>query len=230
MPPSEEGAEEKCKRLNAKLALAYEWLVRIKQDEGGNPEPRACRVLFSLGFVTAKMQDKPTRELSGGWRMRVSLSCTLFADQALLLLDEPTSHLDLEAVLWLKQYLTKDFKGILDIFSHNRHFLNEVVTNVVHFHQGKLTTYRGDISNFSAVREENRKRQNPTIRAAGGQASASPEYIDLHAELGENGVKASRQRQSRMKKLDKLGVMAAWEGKMFKASYDGEAKEIEEYE
>jgi ABC-type dipeptide/oligopeptide/nickel transport system ATPase subunit len=84
-PPSEEDAEEKRKRLNAKLALAYERLARIEQDEGGDPEPRARRVLFGLGFVTAEMQDKPTRELSGGWRMRVSLSCALFADPALLL-------------------------------------------------------------------------------------------------------------------------------------------------
>lgn len=83
--PTEEGVEEKRKRLNAKLALAYERLARIEQDEGGDPEPRARRVLFGLGFVTPEMQDKPTRELSGGWRMRVSLSCALFADPALLL-------------------------------------------------------------------------------------------------------------------------------------------------
>ena len=85
LPPSEEDADEKRKRLNAKLGLAYERLARIEQDEGGDPEPRARRVLFGLGFVTAEMQDKPTRELSGGWRMRVSLSCALFADPALLL-------------------------------------------------------------------------------------------------------------------------------------------------
>jgi ABC-type dipeptide/oligopeptide/nickel transport system ATPase subunit len=85
LPSSEEGVEEKRKRLNAKLALAYERLARIEQEEGGDPEPRARKVLFGLGFVTAEIQDKPTKELSGGWRMRVSLSCALFADPALLL-------------------------------------------------------------------------------------------------------------------------------------------------
>jgi ATP-binding cassette subfamily F protein 3 len=126
--------------------------------------------------------------------------------------------------------LTKDFKGILVVVSHDRHFLNEVVTDVVHFHQGKLTTYRGDISNFTAVREENRKRQIRLYEQQEAKRAHLQKYIDLHAESGENGVKASRQRKSRMKKLDKLGVMAAGEGKKFKASYDGEAKEIEEYE
>jgi ABC-type sulfate/molybdate transport systems ATPase subunit len=56
---------------------------------------------------------------------------------------EPTNHLDLEAVLWLEKYLTTQFKGTLVVVSHDRHFLNEIVTDVVHFHQGKLTTYRG---------------------------------------------------------------------------------------
>ena len=82
---NEEDADEKRKRLNAKLAAAYERLARIEQDEGGDPEPRARKVLFGLGFNTTEMQDKPTKELSGGWRMRVSLSCALFADPALLL-------------------------------------------------------------------------------------------------------------------------------------------------
>ncbi len=68
-------------------------------------------------------------------------------------------HLDLETVLWLQNYLIKKFKGTLVVVSHDRHFLNEVVTDVVHFHRGKLTTYRGDISNFTAVLEENKNRQ-----------------------------------------------------------------------
>ena len=82
---SKEDADEKRKRLNTKLASAYERLARIEQDEGGDPEPRARKVLFGLGFNTAEMQNKPTKELSGGWRMRVSLSCALFANPALLL-------------------------------------------------------------------------------------------------------------------------------------------------
>lgn len=132
--------------------------------------------------------------------------------------------------VWLERYLTKDFKGTLVVVSHDRHFLNEVVTDVVHFHRGKLTTYRGDINNFTAVVEENRKRQIRLYEQQEAKRAHLQKYIDLHAQAGENGVKAARQRKSRMKKLDKLGVMAAGEGRKFKASYDGEAEEVEEYE
>ena len=139
-------AEDRKKMLNAKLAEAYERLACIEQEEG-DPEPRARKVLSGLGFST-EMQNKPTIELSGGWRMRVSLSAALFANPALLLLDEPvsrltalprtdlprltrprslqTNHLDLEAVLWLERYLTRDFKGTLVVVSHDRHFLDMV--------------------------------------------------------------------------------------------------------
>jgi ATP-binding cassette subfamily F protein 3 len=85
--PSSEEIDEKRTRLNIKLSNAYERLARIEQEEGGDPEPRARKVLFGLGFTTPEMQNKPTKELSGGWRMRVSLSCALFANPALLLLD-----------------------------------------------------------------------------------------------------------------------------------------------
>lgn len=132
--------------------------------------------------------------------------------------------------VWLERYLTRDFKGTLVVVSHDRHFLNEVVTDVVHFHRGKLTTYRGDISNFTAVVEENKKRQIRLFEQQEAKRAHLQKYIDLHAESGENGVKASKQRKSRMKKLDKLGVMAAGEGKKFKASDGVEAKEIEEFE
>ena len=77
----------------------------------------------------------------------------------MLLLEKPTNHLDLEAVLWLELYLTTKFRGTLVEVSHGRHFLNEVVTDVVLFQRSKVTTYRGDISNFEAVREDDNHRQ-----------------------------------------------------------------------
>eukprot|EP00980_Cylindrotheca_fusiformis_P028778 scaffold22642_cov134-Cylindrotheca_fusiformis.AAC.33 len=223
-----ESREERRKHLNEKLIQAHNRLGEIEAEEGGDPEPRARKVLAGLGF-SLEMQDKKTEELSGGWRMRVSLSCALFANPSLLLLDEPTNHLDLEAVLWLEKYLTKDFTGTLVVVSHDRHFLNEVVTDVVHFHKNSLTTYRGDISNFEAVRADDKLRQRRLREQQESKRAHLQKYIDLHAQSGENGVKAARQRKSKMKKLDKLGVMSQ-DGKKWKASYDGDAEEVEEVE
>ena len=131
-------------------------------------------------------------------------------------------------MLWLEKYLCTKFTGTLVVVSHDRHFLNEVCTDIVHFHRQSLTTYRGDVSNFEAVREEEKQRQIRLYENQEKQKAHLQKYIDLHAQAGENGVKAARQRKSRMKKLDKIGMMAQ-EGKKFKASYDGDAEEIEEY-
>lgn len=92
-----------------------------------------------------------------------------------------------------------------------------------------MTCYRGDISNFEAVRDDNRLRQIRLREVQEAKKAHLQKYIDLHAQSGENGVKASRQRKSKMKKLEKVGVMAQ-EGKRYKASYDGDAEEVEEYE
>ena len=220
--------DERRKKLREQLVRAHNRLSEIEQLEGGDPEPRARKVLAGLGF-TKEMQDKPTSALSGGWRMRVSLSCALFANPSLLLLDEPTNHLDLEAVLWLERYLTQSYNGTLVVVSHDRHFLNEVVTDVVHFHKNTLATYRGDITNYENVVAENKLRQQRQREQQEAKRAHLQKYIDLHAQAGENGPKASRQRKSKMKKLDKLGVMAQ-DGKRWKASYDGDAEEVDEVE
>lgn len=162
-------------------------------------------------------------------RLRLYPHLLLLLRLLLLLLDEPTNHLDLEAVLWLEKYLTNTFKGTLVVVSHDRHFLNAVVTDVVHFHKQALTIYKGDISNFEAVRDDDRLRQQRLREQQEAKRAHLQKYIDLHAQAGENGVKASRQRKSKMKKLDKLGIMAQ-DGKKWKASYDGDAQEVEEVE
>ena len=198
VPPK--SIQDQKNEMALKLAKAYEHLAHIEEMEGGDPEPRAAKVLAGLGF-SEELQNRPTRDLSGGWRMRVSLSCALFANPSLLLLDEPTNHLDLEAVLWLERYLTTTFKGTLVVVSHDRHFLNEVVTDVVHFHQATLTTYRGDITNFEAVTAEAKLRQQRLREQQEEKKAHLQKYIDLHSQAGENGPKASKQRKSKMKKV-----------------------------
>jgi len=181
-----------------------------------------------MGF-TVEMQDKKTRLLSGGWRMRVSLSCALFAEPALLLLDEPSNHLDLESCMYLEKYLTTQFKGTLVVVSHDRHFLNAIVTDIVHFHNSNLVTYRGDVANFETVLSDDRIRRTRLRENQEAKKAHLQKYIDLHSQAGENGVKAAKQRKSKMKKLEKVGVMAN-EGKRWKSSYDGDAEEVEEVE
>ena len=153
--------------------------------------------------------------------MCVSLSFTLLADPALLLLDKPKNRLDLEAVLWLQRYLTTKFRGTLVVVSHYCHFLNEVVTDVVHSIQSKLRTYCGNISNFEAVREEDKQRQIQLFDIQEAKRQHPQKNIDIHAQSGENGMKAAKQRKIHTQIMDNL-VLMAQEGRRYKASYDGD--------
>jgi len=193
------------------------------------PEARARKLLAGLGF-SETMMNTETKKLSGGWRMRVSLVCALFAEPDLLLLDEPTNHLDLEAVIWLTNYLDTQFKGTLLVVSHDRAFLNRVITDVVHFYRGALTVYRGNVDSFETVQDDNIKKLKRQHEVQEKNRAHMQKYIDEHAKPHENGVKASRQRKSRMKKMERLGVLAASEGKgKVKISYGDDISEVEEY-
>jgi ATPase subunit of ABC transporter with duplicated ATPase domains len=101
---------------------------------------RAARILAGLGFPEAA-QHRPLDSFSGGWRMRVALAALLFSAPDLLLLDEPSNHLDLEAALWLESFL-KAYRGNLIVVSHERDFLNNVADYVLHLERGGLTLYR----------------------------------------------------------------------------------------
>ena len=120
----------------ALLSDIYERLDALDSDQ---TEARAGQILHGLGF-TKTMQNKRTRDFSGGWRMRIALARALFVDPALLILDEPTNHLDLEACVWLEETL-KNFSRILLVISHSQDFMNGVCTNIIHMHQKQLKNY-----------------------------------------------------------------------------------------
>jgi ATP-binding cassette subfamily F protein 2 len=106
----------------------YERLDEMSSDTA---ETRAACILNGLGF-TKEMQQKKSKDFSGGWRMRIALARTLYVKPHLLLLDEPTNHLDLDACVWLEEEL-KNYKHILVIVSHSQDFMNGVCTNVTIF-------------------------------------------------------------------------------------------------
>lgn len=99
------------------------------------------------------MMHMPTKHLSGGWRMRVTLSRALFINPDILLLDEPTNHLDLDAVMWLEDYLI-NCKNTVVVVSHAREFLNNVCSDIIHFFDFKITYYKGNYDQFDKTRAE----------------------------------------------------------------------------
>lgn len=130
-------------------------LVQLGSDQA---EPKARRILAGLGFTTPEMQDRPVKNFSGGWRMRVSLARALFMEPTILLLDEPTNHLDLNAVIWLDNYLC-GWKKTLLVVSHDQSFLDNVCTDIIHLDQQKLFYYRGNYTQFRRMLDLKRKEQ-----------------------------------------------------------------------
>ncbi|CAG4925674.1 unnamed protein product [Colias eurytheme] len=145
---TEKGDLSKQDRLN-------EVYAELKAIGADSAEPRARRILAGLGF-NKEMQDRATKNFSGGWRMRVSLARALYIEPTLLLLDEPTNHLDLNAVIWLDNYL-QGWKKTLLVVSHDQSFLDNVCNEIIHLDQQKLYYYKGNYSMFKKMYAQKRK-------------------------------------------------------------------------
>ncbi|XP_055373011.1 ATP-binding cassette sub-family F member 1 [Condylostylus longicornis] len=153
-----------CKELEAKLEKSSsldiqdqlnEVYVELKAIGADSAEPRARRILAGLGF-SVEMQNRATKNFSGGWRMRVSLARALYLEPTLLMLDEPTNHLDLNAVIWLDNYL-QGWKKTLLIVSHDQSFLDNVCNEIIHLDNKKLYYYKGNYSMFKKMYVQKRK-------------------------------------------------------------------------
>jgi ATP-binding cassette subfamily F protein 1 len=139
-------------KVQDRLNEVYAELKAIGADSA---EPRARRILAGLGF-SKSMQNRATKNFSGGWRMRVSLARALFIEPTLLLLDEPTNHLDLNAVIWLDNYL-QGWKKTLLIVSHDQSFLDNVCNEIIHLDNKKLYYYKGNYSMFKKMFVQKRR-------------------------------------------------------------------------
>ncbi len=182
-----------------RLADIHERLIAI--DAHSAPS-RAARILVGLGF-DEEAQHRPLDSFSGGWRMRVALAALLFSEPDLLLLDEPSNHLDLEAVLWLEDFL-QSYPATILLVSHERDFLNNVVDHILHLSGGKLTLYPGGYDAFE------RQRAERQAHASAARAKQQAERDKLQAFVDRWRYKATKakQAQSRVKALARLQPIA----------------------
>ena len=164
---------------------------------------RAARILIGLGFDEA-MQAQPLDSFSGGWKMRVALAALLFSQPDVLLLDEPSNHLDLEATLWVENFL-RSYPGTLIVISHERDLLNNVVDNILHLQGGKMTLYPGGYDSFE------RQRAERAAQLAAAKAAQDAQRAKLADYVRRNSARAStaKQAQSRAKMLAKMQPVAA---------------------
>ena len=163
----------------------------------------AARILAGLGFTEAA-QHQPLASFSGGWRMRVGIAALLFSEPDLLLLDEPSNHLDLEAALWLESFL-RAYRGGLIVVSHERDLLNTVADHILHLERGGLTLYPGNYDSFARQRSERRAQ----AEAARAQAEAKAKKLQAYVDRWRYKAHTARQAQSRLKALAKMGPIAA---------------------
>jgi ATP-binding cassette, subfamily F, member 3 len=166
--------------------------------DGYSARARATQLLHGLGFE-GDAPERPVSSFSGGWRIRLNLAQALMCRSDLLLLDEPTNHLDLDATLWLEKKL-KDYAGTLLIISHDRDFLDNVVTRIAHLENGKLIHYSGNYSAFERQKAERLAQQQAAFEK---QQTRVAEIEDFVRRFRAKATKA-KQAQSRLKELERM--------------------------
>lgn len=173
-------------------------LHEFERYNGYTLEARALKTLQGLGF---KPEDGRRRwsEFSGGWRMRVALAKILLSEPDALLLDEPTNHLDLESLIWVEEYLS-GFKGALVLVSHDRAFLNKLVTRIFEVSNGKVTSYTGNYDDF----ESNKQTQEEILVSAYKNQQDKIKRIEKFVNQNRVKARTASRVQSRLKMLDKM--------------------------
>ncbi|MGV3490438.1 MAG: ABC-F family ATP-binding cassette domain-containing protein [Devosia sp.] len=171
---------------------------RFQELDGYSLDGRAREVLDGLGF-SQEMMDGDVGALSGGWKMRVALARILLMSPDVLLLDEPSNHLDLESLIWLESFL-KDYQGAILMTSHDREFMNRVVNKIVEIDGGSLTSYTGDYEFYTQQRALSDKQQQAQFERQQAMLAKEIAFIERFKARASHAA----QVQSRVKKLDKI--------------------------
>lgn len=173
---------------------------RLEWLGGYDYEQKTKRIVYGLGFTDEDLY-KPANAFSGGQKTRINLAKALVRSPDFLFLDEPTNHLDMEMLEWLEGYLSSYRGGIL-IVSHDRYFMDRIVTGVVELDHHKATTYRGNYSRYVAQREERLKADTIAYEKQQEYIKKTEEYIDKYRA----GIKSkmARGRQSQLNRLERL--------------------------
>ena len=168
-------------------------------DIGAAAAPaRAGAILAGLGFDEAA-QLRPLDSFSGGWRMRAALASTLFLEPDLLLLDEPSNHLDLESRLWLESHL-RSYQGTIILVSHDRRLLNSIIDKVIHLEMRKLVTYGGNYDRFETARRQRAQGREADIRNQTAKRQRLQKFVDRFRYKASK----ARQAQSKLKALQRM--------------------------
>jgi ATPase subunit of ABC transporter with duplicated ATPase domains len=172
--------------------------ARFDELGGYGLESRAREILAGLGFHE-EVVDDDVGKLSGGWKMRVALARILLMRPDALLLDEPTNHLDIESIIWLERFL-RGFEGALVITSHDREFLNRLVTEIVEIDGGSITTYSGNYDFYERQREVAEAQHEAQYARQQAMLAKEQAFIDRFKARASHAA----QVQSRVKKLEKI--------------------------
>jgi ATPase subunit of ABC transporter with duplicated ATPase domains len=189
---------DKADEMDAIIERFGEVQSRFEALDGYALESRAREVLAGLGF-SQEMMDGDVGALSGGWKMRVALARILLMRPDVMLLDEPSNHLDLESLIWLEGFLA-GHDGALLLTSHDRAFMNRVVGKVIEIDGGSLTTYSGDYEFYEAQRALSEKQQEAQFARQQAMLAKEIAFIERFKARASHAA----QVQSRVKKLDKI--------------------------
>ena len=171
----------------------------FEHRDGYDLESRAQAVLTGLG-IGPETYDRPAESFSGGWKMRIALARILTLNPDVLLLDEPTNHLDVESIIWLENWLSETYKGAVLMTSHDRDFMNRLVSRVIEVGNQTVTTYGGNYDFYLREREIRREQLIASHRRQQEMLAKEEEFIARFAARASHAA----QVQSRVKKLEKI--------------------------